>query len=159
METDFIAKDEQHSFGDDLLSPRVFEEKEIRRAGLSESIKVQLSNIAQNHNQIDLSPLRNELQQNADKGGGSINLFSLNTSYWSNLAQFASDQEDASLNSSMTAMEKIRSFEKQNCLGNGPSIEGNERRSVSVIHGGGSKNVRSSCQNGCEKSKKLSFEE
>ena len=99
------------------------------------------------------------MQQNADKGGGSINLFSLNTSYWSNLAQFASDQEDASLNSSLTAMEKIRSFEKQNCLGNGPSIEGNERRSLSVIHGGGSKNVRSSCQNGCEKSKKLSFEE
>ena len=119
METGFIAKDEQHSFGDDLLSPRVFEEKEIRREGLSESIKVQQSNIAQNHNQIDLSPLRNELQQNADKGGGSINLFSLNTSCLSNLAQFASDQEDISLNSSMTAMEKIRSFEKQSCIGNG----------------------------------------
>lgn len=61
METGFIAKDEQHSFGDELLSPRVFEDKEMRSLGVSESIKVQQSNIAQNSNQIDLSPLRNEM--------------------------------------------------------------------------------------------------
>ena len=90
METGFIAKDEQHSFGDELLltsvmSPRVFEDKEMRSLGVSESIKVQQSNIEQNSNPIDLSPLRNELQH--DKAGGNVHLFSLNCSYLSNFAQ------------------------------------------------------------------------
>lgn len=121
METGFIAKDEQHSFGDELLlnsvmSPRVFEDKEMRSLGVSESIKVQQSNIEQNGNPIDLSPLRNELQH--EKISGNVNLFSLNYSSLSNFAQYASDQEDVSLNSSMAALGKIKSFEKQNYFGN-----------------------------------------